>query len=204
MMFTPRINEAIKLASHLHRNQSRKDSLNSPYVSHLFSVAMILSSVTDDEEIVIAGLMHDSLEDVPHYTYEDLANDCGARVASIVRHVTEPLDANKPDDEQLPWLVRKEKYLENLREGGIESAMVSAADKIHNTQSFITEVALDGDVFISRFHSSLRNRLWFHEQAFSIVEEKLGKENPLVLHFLKSNQDFKNICESEEFRLVKL
>lgn len=193
MTFTPRINEAIKLASHLHRHQTRKDSHNTPYVSHLFSVAMILSSSTDDEDIVIAGLMHDSLEDVPSYTYDMLVSDCGARVAEIVTHVTEPLDANKRDDEQLPWLMRKEKYMENLRAGGIESAMVSAADKIHNTESFITDTKKEGNAFLSRFGSSLRNKLWFHEQVLEIVKEKIGTENLLVSRFELCTEDFRNL-----------
>jgi (p)ppGpp synthase/HD superfamily hydrolase len=196
MTFSPRINEAIKLASHLHRHQTRKDLNSTPYASHLFSVAMILSTVTDDEDVIIAGLMHDSLEDVPHFTYDMLVEACGARVAEIVQHVTEPLDANKQDNEQLPWLTRKEQYMENLRNGGKESALVSAADKIHNTESLLHDTEEDGEVFLSRFASSLRNRLWFHEQVLLIVEEKLGKDHVLVSHLRLCTQDFKNLVTS--------
>lgn len=198
MIFSPRINEAIKLASHLHRNQTRKDAYNTPYVSHLFSVAMILSSVTNDEEIVIAGLMHDSLEDVPHYTYTQLVEDCGVRVADIVKHVTEPLDANKLDTEQLPWLERKEKYLENLSAGTMDSAMVSAADKIHNTESFIVDTRIGGEAFLSRFGSSIRNKVWFHEQVLTIVGGKLGEDNALVQRLTICTEEFKKLAESEE------
>lgn len=197
MIFTPRINEAIKLASHLHRHQTRKDTHNTPYVSHLFSVAMILTSVTDDEDVIIAGLMHDSLEDVPSYTYDMLSTDCGARVADIVLHVTEPLDANKPDNEQLPWLTRKEKYMETLRFGGKESAMVSAADKIHNTESFIIDAGESGDAFTSRFTSSLRNKLWFHEQVLEIVKEKLGHENLLIQRLELCTDEFRKLATLE-------
>lgn len=195
MIFTSRINEAVKLASHLHRNQTRKDTNNTPYVSHLFAVAMILASSTDDEEIVIAGLMHDSLEDVPNYTHSMLALNCGNRVADIVNHVTEPLDANKLANEQLPWLTRKEVYLKNLTEGGIESAMVSAADKIHNTESFIIDAEKSGDAFLSRFGSSLRNKLWFHEQVLVIVSEKLGEGNALVGRLRLCTEEFRKLTE---------
>lgn len=198
MNFSPRINEAIKLASHLHRNQTRKDLNNTPYVSHLFSVAMILSSVTDDEDIVIAGLMHDSLEDVPSYSYEMLSRDCGVRVAEIVSHVTEPLDATKLDSEQLPWLTRKEMYMENLRAGGIESAMVSSADKIHNTESLISDTKTSGEAFLSRFSSSLRNKLWFHEQVLGIVREKLGDDNLLIKRLELCTGEFKKLATLSE------
>lgn len=193
MIFTPRINEAIKLASRLHRHQSRNDNEKTPYVSHLVSVAVILSEVTNDEDVIIAGLMHDSLEDVPGYTYDQLVKDCGERVASIVHHVTEPLDANKPQNEQLPWLSRKEQYLQVLRDGGVESAMVSSADKIHNTESFIDDASKEDGAFTSRFGSSARNRLWFHEQVLAIVIEKLGDDHTLIKKFKTSTESFKSL-----------
>lgn len=203
MIFTSRINEALKLASHLHRNHVRKDKQLTPYISHLVAVAMLLQTVTDDEDIVIAGLMHDSLEDVPDYSYEKLVSDCGNRVADIVKHVTEPLDANKRDDEQLPWLTRKEKYLENLHQGGVESAMVSASDKIHNTESFMRDMLHEKEEFLERFHSSLRNKLWFHEQVLLIVEEKLGKDHALVERLAKCTKEFENcIIQFEEVKTI--
>ncbi len=198
MLFTPRINEAIKSASHLHRHHVRKDKNHTPYISHLVSVAMMLREVMDDEDIIIAGLMHDSLEDVPNYTYDNLASDFGNRVADIVMHVTEPLDANKAEDEQLPWLTRKEKYLENLRSGGAESAMVSASDKIHNTESFIQDATLEQGEFLARFHSSIRNKVWFHEQVLLIVEEKLGKEHKLVSRLTSCTEEFRKLVEKYE------
>jgi (p)ppGpp synthase/HD superfamily hydrolase len=195
MNLTPRINEAIKLSSRLHREQVRKDYGKTPYISHLMSVAILVSSVTEDEDAIIAGLMHDSLEDIPDYTFEKLANDCGIRVAEIVRHVSEPLDANKSENEQLPWLRRKEIYIENLRKGGIESALVSAGDKIHNTESLIIDIQKEGDEFIKRFGSSLLNKLWFHEQVLSILEEKLGALHPLVVRLKSALTEYKILVE---------
>ncbi len=119
--------KAINLASRLHRNHTRRDEQETPYVSHLFAVAMYLSSVTDDQDIIIAGLMHDALEDVADYEYEDLLADCGERVANIVRGVTE--------NKALPYKERKTLYLENLKSGSLESMLVSLADKTHNAMS---------------------------------------------------------------------
>lgn len=197
MIFTPRIDNTIKLAAHLHRHQTRIDKNRTPYISHLVSVAIIISQVTDDEDIIIAGLMHDSLEDVPHYTYENLVEDCGERVANIVRHVTEPLDANKQAEEQLPWLTRKEAYLENVRSGGIESAIVSAADKIHNLQSMLGDIEKENEVFLLRFNSSLQNKLWLHKETFLIIKEKLGEEHTLVTEFAKIMELFKKFTSSK-------
>ncbi|MFA6608690.1 MAG: HD domain-containing protein [Candidatus Paceibacterota bacterium] len=198
MNFTSRIDEAIKLASRLHRHQIRKDSGHTPYISHLVSVAMLLTEAKCDEDTIIAGLMHDSLEDVPNYSYKNLVGDCGERVAEIVKRVTEPLDANKLDDEQMPWLERKEIYLTNLRAGEKESVMVSAGDKIHNTESFMSDISREGEDFISRFGSSLRNKLWFHEKVLEIVEEKLGKEHILVVRLSSCTEDFRKLVTQYE------
>lgn len=198
MYFTPKIDEAVKLAARLHRDHTRKDGGLTPYISHLVSVSIILSEATDDEDIIIAGLMHDSLEDVPNYTFESLTTDCGARTAEIVRYVTEPLDPNKQEDDQLPWLTRKNAYLENLKKGGMESAMVSAADKIHNTESLIMDALREGETFLSRFSSSLRNKLWFHEQVLIIVEEKLGKKHILTMKLSSCTEKFKTLVIAHE------
>ncbi len=198
MLLSPRLDEALKLASHLHRSQVRKDSLQTPYISHLVGVAILIASVTDDEDVIIAGLLHDSLEDVPNYSYAQLILDCGERVSQIVSHVTEPLDANKGEDEQLPWLARKEAYLEHLRSGGIESAIVSTADKIHNTESFMRDFAKEGEAYGQRFGSSIKNRIWFHEQVLLIVTEKLGKENILIKRFTSVTADFRKLLTDGE------
>jgi (p)ppGpp synthase/HD superfamily hydrolase len=183
MRLTTRINEAILLSSHLHRGQTRHDANQTPYISHLFSVAVLISSVTDDEDIIIAGLLHDSLEDVPGYTYDRLVQDCGKRVAEIVRSVTEPLDANKLQEEQLPWLTRKEQYLRTLEEGDVASAIVSCADKIHNTESYVRGLSAEATEYEKRFTSSAKNRIWFHEQVLTIVEKKLGATHELIIRF---------------------
>lgn len=194
MIFTSRLDEAVKLAARLHRNQTRNDDEQTPYVSHLMAVAALLSEFTSDEDIIIAGLMHDSLEDVKGYTYEQLIVDCGQRVADIVMHVSEPLDANKEMIDQLPWLVRKEAYLETLRKGGMESAMVSSADKIHNTESFIKDLNNENGVFASKFGSSVRNRLWFHEQVLTLVTRKLGEDHALIKKFVASTEAFRKVA----------
>ncbi len=196
MQITPRISEAIKLSSRLHRNQVRKDESQTPYISHLYSVAGIVSSVTDDEDVIIAALMHDSLEDVPQYSYGDLVRDCGEEVANIVLHVTEPLDANKQEDEQLPWLERKEAYLRVLQSGGKESAIISAADKIHNIEEFMIDMEREGDTFVSKFPSSFRNKLWFHDNVLNVVREKLGEDHPLVIRLITGMEKFKQLVPS--------
>ena len=66
MAYSYRIEQAIKAASVLHREQVRKGSVPFPYITHLFAVAMIASDYTDDEDVIVAALLHDTIEDTDY------------------------------------------------------------------------------------------------------------------------------------------
>ncbi|MDD4784791.1 MAG: HD domain-containing protein [Candidatus Pacebacteria bacterium] len=93
MEYTDKIYEAINLVCNLHIHQTRKGN-NTPYVSHCFSVAWIVSNYTNNEDVIVAGLLHDVLEDVPEYTKEQITDQFGINVANLVSNVSEP----KTDD----------------------------------------------------------------------------------------------------------
>lgn len=182
-MLSTRLSHAINRASELHRDQLRRGKDMTPYISHLYSVMHILSQVTDDEDVLISGLMHDSLEDVPGYNKEKLEEEFGARVRGIVLGVTEPLDANKREDDQKPWLERKEAYLLALTEGPIESALVSSADKIHNLMSTEYSIATGDVVLFEKMKAAFTNQHLFYESVFTICESKLGEDHEIIVFF---------------------
>jgi hypothetical protein len=96
----------------------------------------------------------------------------------------------------MPWLERKAAYLKVLKDGGRESALVSVADKIHNTEGFIIDMEREGEAFTSRFPSSFRNKVWFQEEALAIIREKLGEEHPLVIRLVVCTEQFKQLAIS--------
>lgn len=198
MNLTPRLDESIKLASRLHRNQTRKDSERTPYISHLVAVASLISQATEDEDIIIAGLMHDSIEDVENYSYEKLVEDCGEKVATIVKGVTETKEYSQVEDRELRWLKIREMYLENLKLSQKESSLVAVADKIHNNESFLLDMEREGDIFLKRFGASMRNKLWFNEASLEVVKEKLGADHILVKRFESSIEKFRKLVENYE------
>lgn len=192
MLFTPRLQEAINLCARLHNGQIRKDIHATPYVSHLFSVMLILHEFTDDEDILIAGLMHDTLEDVPGYSYEKLVEDTNERVAQIVKGVTEELNPNIDPDMQLPWLMRKENYLKNLKVGSIESIFVSLADKTHNIMSILLAVREENTDHLKKFHGSIKNMIWFFEEMEKIATERVPSDNLLLQKMSNSLNELKS------------
>lgn len=174
MTHTPKIEKAIHKASLLHRKQVRKGEDELPYITHLFSVFIILAKYTHDEDVLIAGLLHDTLEDT-RYTGDELEGDFGCQIRKIVEGVTEP---KYQDGVLMKWEDRKQAYITGLKHGLKESLIVSAADKIHNFQSVIDTYTDKAYEFKRDFKSA--DRLKFYTHVVDTITEGLGKGEPIV------------------------
>ena len=105
-MYSYRIELAIRAASILHKDQIRKGSIPIPYISHLVAVAFILMDYTKEEDVIIADLLHDTLEDTD-YTAEELQDDFGGKVREYVEALTEPADTK---ERNYSWKERKQAF----------------------------------------------------------------------------------------------
>lgn len=190
MIYTPKIEKAIQAASLLHKDQVRKGKQRYPYTTHLFSVMMILSEYTDDEDVLVAGLLHDSLEDTA-YTADELEQDFGSRVRNIVEGVTED---QLRDDKKIDWATRKKEYALGLEDALEGSLYVSAVDKIHNFTSILDVYKNDFEEFKKDFESA--DRIHLHEAIVEVIERRLGKEHPLVERLQKVFAEYKSFLES--------
>ena len=188
MTYTSRTERAIKTAAIFHRTQTRKGKDSLPYVTHLFSVYAILRDHTDDEDILIAGLLHDILEDTS-YTAHELETDFGLRVRSIVEGVTQKTEHN---GKKLSWVEQKELYLERLKSAPKESVMVAAADKLHNFQSSLEEY--EGDVRRFKEDFVLEGRIRFYQTIVDVISSKLG-DIPLVVALRKTYDEYRTFLE---------
>ena len=165
-ILSPRIDEAIRVATYAHRNQVRK-STEIPYIVHPYAVMTIASSETDDEDVLIACLLHDVLEDAPEeLSREEMEERFGKRVLAIVSGVTK-------DSTIKGWRERSEAYIDHLRQAPIESVIVSAADKIHNLQSILTDYATHGEHLWDRFNAGKHEQLWWYTSILEVLEERL-------------------------------
>lgn len=201
MRLTSKIQRAIDLVSKLHLGQMRKSDPELPYISHLFSVAWILSSYTQDEDVIVAGLLHDVLEDVKGYYYSDLVKDFGPRVADIVKEVSEDNDPNDESGRKMPWKECKEKYIEGLKKDGQEALMVSAADKIHNLQTMTYHYKNRGEDLWNSFSAPKEEQLWFYEEVFKVLESRL--ENEIMNQYREELNNFRKKVVKSEFKSIK-
>ncbi len=168
--YTQRLDKAMRTAAWAHEQQKQhRKGTDVPYIIHPVGVMMIASNVTDDEDILIACLMHDVLEDVDSaiYSEEQMDKDFGERVVEIVKHVTK-------DESEPTWRLRAEMYLANLENvANDEAVIVSAADKIHNLLSILTDYETAGDVLWERFTTkNAKDQLWWYESILSAIKKR--------------------------------
>lgn len=148
---------ALRVAAQLHAAQTRKGT-SIPYVSHLLGTCAIALEHGADEDEAIAALLHDSIEDVePTDQVRATVAWFGPRVLAIVEGCTDADDHPKP-----PWRERKEAYLRHLASADASTALVSAADKLHNARTIAADLRAVGDAVWTRFNVSRSETLWYY------------------------------------------
>ena len=185
-MYSYRVEQAIRAATILHREQTRKGHVPLPYITHLIAVAFIVADYSDSEDALIGALLHDTLEDTD-YTEEELRQDFGDKVFSIVKAVTEPQDTEK---EKFSWQDRKKAYAKQLKTAPEESLLIAAADKIHNMRTTVEEYYNDYERFLNDFGGSLDERALMYQDISNTLNNRL--QNGIVAEFNHVYTEYKN------------
>jgi len=154
--------EALVYATKLHAQQVRKTS-NTPYVSHLLSVAALVLEDGGSEVEAIAALLHDAIEDQGgDKTRQEIYRQFGTEVGDIVEGCTESDIIPKP-----PWRERKLAAIEKLRSASASVRRVVLADKLHNARSLLTDLHRYGISVWDSFKGGKDGTLWFYR---SLIE----------------------------------
>lgn len=122
--------QAVQFAADRHKNQRRKGDASEPYVNHVIEVATLVAMALPepDPNLVMAALLHDTIEDTGTTTAE-LVERFGGDVADLVIEVT--------DDKSLPKSERKRLQVVNAPKKSVRAQMIKVADKISNLRSII-------------------------------------------------------------------
>jgi (p)ppGpp synthase/HD superfamily hydrolase len=158
---------AMRLASEWHREQYRRGS-QTPYIVHPFGVATILDRYGFEEDVVIAGLLHDVLEDTD-VSIDELQKEFGSHVASLVAACSEV----KADESGVkrPWADRKREYIEVLAQAPLEARAVALADKLHNLLSILCDLE-DGRPVWSVFHAERDDVLAYYRACIDRFDQE--------------------------------
>lgn len=139
-ILTDRFDRALLYATHVHGGQVRKGT-STPYVAHLLAVAATVLEYGGDEDLAIAALLHDSVEDQGGKArLEDVRNRFGERVARIVEACSDSLADTAKGERKAHWRERKEAYLAHLRNADDDILRVSLADKVHNARAILRDL----------------------------------------------------------------
>ncbi len=189
-MYTYRVEQAIRAAAVLHKNQLRKGSMPFPYITHLVATAFTLLDYTTDEDTIIAALLHDTLEDTD-YTIDELQEDFGGRVREIVEAVTEP---RSTPERKISWREKKELYAKQLKKGPAEAVLVAAADKIHNFRTLVEDYYDAPDRFIQDFGNNFDERLEAYQNIANVINNRL--DGPILAEFNHVFAEYKQFLAS--------
>ncbi len=141
--YSDRINHAFAFAAKHHDQQVRKGT-RLPYLTHPANVAVILCRYGQDDDTVVAGIMHDVIEDCVRdgYSREMLEQRLGDKFGPDVLETVLAVSERKTNEEgvELSWEERKSDYLQRLAGASERALWVCAADKVHNANALLADL----------------------------------------------------------------
>jgi len=165
----PRLQRAFQYAAEKHAGQTRKQTA-APYLSHLMAVSSLVLEAGGDEDLAIAALLHDAVEDcggMPRL--REIRKQFGPRVAKIVAGCTDSYAIPKPD-----WRQRKKDYIREVKHADGETRLVSAADKLHNVGTILKDYRQHGEAIWERFTGGRAGTLWYYRA----LSDEYERRNP--------------------------
>jgi (p)ppGpp synthase/HD superfamily hydrolase len=178
------INHAFAFAAKHHDRQVRKGT-KLPYLTHPANVAVILTRYDRDESTVVAGILHDVVEDCVRdgFTQSMLEQRIGDKFGEGVLSTVMAVTHRRVDDDgvELSTDDRKSDYLKRLSEANEAALWVCAADKVHNANSVLIDLrrTIDPGSVWSRFSGGREGTVKWYRDVLNRLEE-LGFDAPIV------------------------
>jgi len=172
---------AARFAAEKHANQRRKGVAGEPYVNHLIEVAQLIAGSSEelDTNLVMAGLLHDTIEDCG-VTADELEKQFGKDVAALVVEVT--------DDKSLPQATRKALQVQNASRKSKRAQVIKLADKISNLRSILDSPPADW---------SLERRRQYVEWARQVVSGLRQPNGMLKAEFDSIYERFEQVLQAK-------
>jgi (p)ppGpp synthase/HD superfamily hydrolase len=185
--YSPRFRKALDYAARIHARQIRKKT-GRPYIGHLLNVASLVIEYGGDEEMAIAALLHDAVEDqggLPRL--REIHRKFGSRAAHIVDGCTDSYVIPKP-----AWLDRKRAYVARVGKESAEVRLVSAADKLSNVRETIHDLRVQGRRVFERFAGKKDGTLWYYRAL--VGEFRKAGNNALVEELARAVSELESVA----------
>ena len=154
------VDRAIAFATKAHEGQLRKGTQR-PYIVHPIEVGDIVSTMTRDEEIISAAILHDTIEDCEGITKEILAQEFSERVANMV--------AQESEDKSKSWIERKTATIKHLGDAPIEVKMIGLADNLSNMRDINRDYPVCGEELWLRFRMQSKSMIGWYYKGIQFV-----------------------------------
>ena len=162
------VSEAIAFAVKAHDGMRRKKS-DAPYSLHPMEAAVIVGTMTDDQNLIAAAALHDVVEDAG-VTIEEIEEKFGKRVRELVAAETEDKRADLPPAST--WRIRKEESLAELKNSAdIGVLMVWLGDKLANMRAIYRDFKAEGNAMWQRFNQTdVSEQAWYYRSIVKLTE----------------------------------
>ena len=159
------IDRAIAFATKAHDGQFRKGT-SRPFIRHPLEVGRIVASMTEDEEVISAAILHDTIEDCEGVTQETLREKFTERVASLV--------VQESEDKSKTWMERKSATIAHLKVAPREIQMIGLADKLSNMRDIDRDYPECGEELWNRFRMKDKNIIgWYYKSIREALKEAM-------------------------------
>lgn len=149
------IEKAILFATKAHKGQFRKGTTR-PFIVHPLEVGKIVAAMTEDEEIISAAILHDTIEDCEDITGEIISREFSERVANLV--------AQESEDKSKTWMERKGATIEHLKHAPREIQLIGLADKLSNMRDIDRDYPECGEELWNRFRMKDKHTIgWYYK-----------------------------------------
>ena len=162
------VSEAITFAVKAHDGMRRKKS-EAPYILHPMEAAVIVGTMSDDQNLIAAAALHDVVEDAG-ITIDEVEERFGKRVRELVESETEDKRADLPPSDT--WRIRKEESLAVLKNtDDIGVLMVWLGDKLANMRSIYRDWKVEGEAMWQRFNQkNVNEQAWYYSSIVKLTE----------------------------------
>ena len=162
------VSEAVAFAVKAHDGMRRKKS-DAPYILHPMEAAVIVGTMTNDQNLIAAAALHDVVEDA-EITIEEIEQRFGRRVRELVESETENKRADLPPE--TTWRIRKEESLEVLKNTEDPAVlMVWLGDKLANMRAIYHDFKIEGVQMWQRFNQKdVNEQAWYYRSIAKLTE----------------------------------
>ena len=175
--------KAAQFAINAHHCTERRGKA-SPYIIHCMEAAAIVESITNDQELLAAAILHDTVEDTDT-TIEQIRAEFGDRVAKLV--AAESIEVPEGESEESSWHARKQASMDMISSGDYDFQVVAMGDKLSNMRAIYRDYLAIGDKLWDRFHAKDKaDHAWHYRgiaKSFTLL-----KDTPAY-------REFKKLCD---------